>query len=129
MGKNLKEVIMDHDKQVGMSRNALAKLFRTLLLDLNIKHHDLDQYIVRYLDDPTNAVPRNNKDRSSEKGNLLKQLGKDAITWRIFTKGLKLLRPKQVRLILEFTDQKNITTVHSVDLTGSNDDLIDESED
>lgn len=62
-------------------------------------------------------VPRNNKDRSSEKGNLLKQLGKDAITWRIFTKGLKLLRPKQVRLILEFTDQKNITTVQGADLT------------
>lgn len=56
MGKNLKEVIMDHDKQVGMSRNALAKLFRTLLLDLNIKHHDLDQYIVRYLDDPTKGT-------------------------------------------------------------------------
>lgn len=128
MSKNLKEVIIDQDKQIGNSKNALAKLYRILLLDLGINHHNIEQYIVRYLDDPTNAVPRNNKDRSSEKGNLLKQLGKDAITWKIFSKGLKLLRPKRVRLTLEFTDQKDVTTLHTIDLTGTNDDQLDESE-
>lgn len=118
MPKSLKEVVYDSDKQVGNARNALAKLFRTILLERRITHQNVDHYLQRYLNDPNNYISKNSKDRSSERGNLLKQLGKDTITWKIFIKGLKLLRPRQVKFIIEFTGQDGDKTIHSVDLTG-----------
>mgnify|MGYP003594290000 FL=1 len=122
MSKSLTEVVYDSDKQVGNARNALAKLFRTILLERRISHQNVDHYLQRYLNDPNNHISKNSKDRSSERGNLLKQLGKDTITWKIFIKGLKLLRPRHIKIIVEFTGSDGDTTVHSVDLTGYIDD-------
>lgn len=125
--KTLKDIILDTDKQVGSSKNALAKLYRTILLEKGIGHSKIDHYLVKYLDDPMLGAPKSSKDRSSERGNLLKQLGKDAITWKIFLKGLRLLRPKRIRITIAFTDQLDETTVHSVDIEGYAD--IDEDVD
>lgn len=128
MSRSLKEIVSDTDKQVSQSSNPLTKLYRTMLLDMDIKHSNIDHYINLYLDDPSLGIPKNSKDRSSERGNLLKQLGKSAISWKIFTKGLRLLRPKHVRLTVTFTDQRDRVTVHSVDLAGT-DDMLDDGED
>lgn len=121
MSKSLKDVVVDTDKQISRSRNPLAKMYRTILLDLAINHSSIDHYLNQYLDDPRLRIPKNSKDRSSERGNLLKQLGKDTLSWKIFTKGLRLLRPKHVRFIVEFTDQRDKTTRHIVDLEGIDD--------
>lgn len=119
MSNSLKEIVADTDKQVGQSSNPLAKLYRTILLDKNITHNTIDHYLNQYLDDPIHGIPKNSKDRSSERGNLLKQLGKNSISWKIFTKGLQLLRPRAVRLTLTFTDQRGEVTYHSIDLQGT----------
>ena len=129
MSSSLKEIVADTDKQVGRSGNPLTKLYRTILLDKNITHNTIDHYLNQYLDDPVHGIPKNSKDRSSERGNLLKQLGKSSISWKIFTKGLHLLRPKAIRLTLTFTDQRGVVTAHHVDLQGVNGDVPDEDYD
>lgn len=123
MSKSLKEVVVDTDKQISRSRNPLAKMYRTILLDLAINHSSIDHYLNQYLDDPRLRIPKNSKDRSSERGNLLKQLGKDSLSWKIFTKGLRLLRPKHIKFTIEFTNQRGETTSHSIDLEGIEDDI------
>lgn len=129
MNRSLKEIVADTDKQVSQSNNPLAKLYRTMLLELGVNHYTIDQYINQYLDDPQLGIPKNSKDRSSERGNLLKQLGKPAISWKIFTKGLHLLRPRHVKLTLTFTDQRGRVSNHSIDLEGFDDTLDDEDDD
>lgn len=121
MSKSLKEIVADTDKQVSKSRNPLAKLYRTILLEKGINHTTIDHYLNQYLDDPALGIPRNSKDRSSERGNLLKQLGKPAISWKIFTKGLRLLRPRHVKITLTFTDQRGVVTNHMIELEGFDD--------
>lgn len=121
MSKSLKEVVVDTDKQISRSTNPLAKMYRTILLDLAIDHSSIDHYLNQYLDDPNLRIPKNSKDRSSERGNLLKQLGKDTLSWKIFSKGIRLLRPKRVRFTIEFTDQRDRTTKHNIDLEGISD--------
>ena len=59
MSKSLKEVVYDSDKQVGNARNALAKLFRTILLERRICHQNVDHYLQRYLNDPNNHISKN----------------------------------------------------------------------
>lgn len=133
MSKNLKSVVQHHDKQVGESRNALTKLYRTILMELGIEHAVIDQYLIKYLDDPESGIKVTGKDRASVRGNILKQLGKDAITWKIFCKGLRLLRPKHITLSVELEWSRGRKTVHSVDITGvepvARADEIDEDED
>lgn len=121
MNKSLRDIVADTDKQVSQSRNPLAKLYRTILLEKNITHSTIDHYLTQYLDDPTLGIPKNSKDRSSERGNLLKQLGRPTISWKIFTKGLRLLRPRHVRITLTFTDQRGVVTNHHIDLEGFDD--------
>lgn len=132
--KNLKTVVRHHDKQVGESRNALTKLYRTILMELGIEHAIIDQYLIKYLDDPESGVKSTGKDRASVRGNVLKQLGKDAITWKIFCKGLRLLRPKHITLTVELEWARGRKTTHSVDITGVEpiskaDDTDDEDDD
>lgn len=129
MSKSLKEIVADTDKQITQSRNPLARLYRTILLEKDINHNTIDHYLNQYLDDPALGIPRNSKDRSSERGNLLKQLGKPTISWKIFTKGLRLLRPRHVRITLTFTDQRGVVTNHYIDLEGTDDQLDDELDD
>lgn len=128
MSKSLKEIVADTDKQVSKSRNPLAKLYRTILLDKGINHNTIDHYLNQYLDDPTLGIPKNSKDRSSERGNLLKQLGKPTLSWKIFTKGLRLLRPKHIIITLTFVDQRDVVTKHSIELEGFDDsvNIVDE---
>lgn len=128
MDKSLKEIVSDSDKQVTKSRNPLAKLYRKILLERNVNHSSIDHYLNQYLDDPRMGIPRNSKDRSSERGNLLKQLGKSSISWKIFVKGLRLLRPKHIKLIVEFTDQRGETSIHYVDIEGFDDEIEEDEE-
>lgn len=129
MSSSLKEIVADNDKQLSQSRNPLTRLYRTILLEKDINHNTIDHYLNQYLDDPKLGIPKNSKDRSSERGNLLKQLGKPAISWKIFTKGLLLLRPRHVTITLKFTDQRGNITSHSIDLEGFDDVIEDDGED
>ena len=127
--KTLKEIIKDTEKDVSSSTNALAKLYRTMLLELGVNAQNIEHFTKRYLDDQEAFKRITAKDRSSVQGNLIKQLGQDSISWKIFMKGINLLRPQKVTFTVTFTDQRGKTTIHSVNLTGIKDDNTEEEED
>lgn len=109
------DILAERDKGVGQARNVLARLFRQILRDLNIKHSDWHHLMLRYLNDPRNKIPPNGKDKSSARGNLNKELRRNRMTWKVFfDKAIPFLNPKKVRFIMEMEWQNGRTTRHEL---------------
>lgn len=109
-----KDIIETPDKGVSAAKGVLAKLFRTILRDLDIRGPEWEKKITQALDDPAGSMPKNSKDRSTLKGNLNKMLKADRLTWKNFQKGLRLLAPKFVKFEVHLTWPNGKTTVHTV---------------
>ena len=75
-----------------------------------------------YLNDPTNGVPANGKDRSSARGNMNKALRSGTMSWKIFKIGLKFLQARAVRfqVIIDWGPGTD-ATVHQISRTVFND--------
>ena len=71
--------------------------------------------VENYLNNPLNNIPKTGKERSTERGNLMKQLKADDMSIKVFLKALSVLQPKHIRFTVEFTNQRNRTTSHSID--------------
>lgn len=83
---------------------ALASLFQTMMFNLRINPNQWNLYMRSYVTDPKNGIPNNNKDQSSAKGNLSKELLKNRMTWKVFCKGLRFINRPKFRIIIEFPD-------------------------
>lgn len=93
--------------------NPLARLVRVVFADLNIKPNRFHMMLNKYLDDPMNGFHTPEK-RSSERGNIQKELAKPNITWKTVVKLVRVLNPKRIRLSLEFDWHDGKTTRHVV---------------
>jgi hypothetical protein len=76
----------------------LSLVFRKMLYDNDINISKWNRLMNRYLNDPTNRIPKHSKGRSSVRGNLTKELMKPVMTWNNFFKGIKFLNPDKVEL-------------------------------
>ena len=100
----------------------LAHLFRTILKDklCNVESPILywENRMDRYLNDETNGIPNNTKDRSSAKGNINKALQFKTMSWKTFKTGLKFLGARSIKFTvsIEWEKDKNIQpdTLHNV---------------
>lgn len=116
---NIKQVLLDDDKKVGKSRNLLTRLWRTILYDLKIGPKVFNVMVSRYLNDPNMGIKDSSKDRSNHRGNLMKELGADEISWRVFMRGLLVIETEEFELIIRRKHRDRITgeyvyTEHSV---------------
>jgi hypothetical protein len=110
-----REILSEKDKGVGTARNALARLFRQILRDLDIDPNRWHRLMVRYLMDPRNKIPANGKDKSSARGNLNKELRRDRMTWKVFNdKAIPFLNPVEVEFEVRMTWANGRKTVHRV---------------
>lgn len=109
-----KDILDQRDKGISQARGALAKLFRTILYDLQIGGPEWEVLMQRVLDDPRGPAPRNSKDRSSLKGNLNKALKGDRMSWKKFMEALRLLGPAKAKIEVHLIWPKGKTTIHDV---------------
>ena len=114
--KNLQHIIDKQDKAINESTNILARLFRTILRDLNIPYSSLVHSIDLYLDKQQLAVKRSTKEQTREKGNLVKELGNNSLTIKNFVKGLQVLNPVSVEFQVSLKWRRGQITVHRVEL-------------
>lgn len=118
MSRDLNRMLVDPRKEMHRARGPLAKLYRRILWDLDIKPEQINALILKWLDDPKNAIPNNGKSRSTERGNIIKDLSKPEMTWKNFVKGIRLLRPQRVRFIVSIDWPSSLTSVHEIKLIG-----------
>lgn len=122
MSKDLDRMLVDPRKEIYRAKGPLAKLYRRILWDLDIKPNKMNALILQYLDDPQNAIPNNGKARSTERGNIIKDLSKTEMTWKNFVKGIRLLRPPRARFIVEMDWPDGMRSIHEIKLIGGDDD-------
>lgn len=125
----INRMLDSHDKEIGKARGILARMFRKILADANIKYWEWDSLMERYLNNPRNRVPNNTKDRSSARGNLNKELYRETMTWKVFDKALRFLSPVRVRFEVHITWENKRTTIHGVDVLLGEDVISDPEED
>lgn len=118
--KNLQEMLNDPNKKVGESTNILAKLFRTILYDLDVTHGQLHRNILNYLEKQQMSVQKSVKEQTREKGNLVKELASNSLTWRNFVKGLQVINPvsAEIRVTLRWKRGRETSHVVNVNIQG-----------
>lgn len=108
MRKERNELLTSTDKGCWESKGVLAFLFRSMLKELRIGPSEWQNLMNRWLNDPTNGVPDNPKDRSTARGNLDKALTNDSMTFLMLNKGIRFLSYilSYVRIEIHFGDDR-----------------------
>lgn len=117
----LKSMLQSDDKMVSKTfgvTGVLARLWRIILMDLEINVNTWMQLMVEYVRDRDNRVPNNKRDQSSVQGNLIKELTKSSMSWKIFCKGLRFIRVTkfELSLTLHFRNKRVSNHVVTVNL-------------
>jgi hypothetical protein len=99
--------------QSGGSDSILSALFAMILQETNVGFQRWNDSMTRYIKDPRNSIPSNNREQSSERGNLNKELlHKSKMTWKVFCKGMRLIGYIKFDLIIKIHHVKHVS-VHS----------------
>lgn len=98
---DLKQILVDPNKKFHEARGLLAKLYRKILADIKMSPLVMEQRLNDWVDNPKNNVPRNGKSRSTFRGNAMKEISRADMTFKVFLKGLMLLKPKAIKFSIE----------------------------
>ena len=112
-----KKILTEIDKGLSRSKDALTLFFRQLLVDGGVNIGVWSNLMNKYLRDPANGIRQNTKTISSESGNLCKALlNNDTMTWRTFTKAVRLLsyNTPYIRLELHYKISGRPMTVSKI---------------
>lgn len=119
MSKDLNRLLVDPRKEQHLARGVLARFYRRILWDLDIKPTEMNKLVLQFLDDPRNGIPNNGKARSTERGNLIKELTRTEMTWKVFIKHLKLLRPTKLTLVIHAEWRSGLKSEHAIGLSSN----------
>ena len=117
MSTSFKELLDHPDKKFGEAKGPLTGLWRKILGDLKIDYMKFERLFIAWHTDPSNEASKDAL--ATERGNLMKTFEGDDITWKVFFKGMKFLRPRAmtIRVTLEWNDPRypdGGTTVHEL---------------
>lgn len=94
----------------------LSRLWRTVLLETEITP---GQYDLLLREASTRARQLSNDSRLSKTlsvANLRRELDSPSITWKVFVKGLRILRLTKITLAIKVTHSTGVEKWHSVDV-------------
>lgn len=91
----------------------LASFYGDILTNLGIFRMEWDRYMKDYLHDKRNGIPQNNRDLSSARGNIYKELSKQGMTWKVFVKGLRFIKINKFELVLRAYHSNGKISEHS----------------
>lgn len=147
ISSELQIVIVKNDKQSrlilpihynyineNISKNIITQAYSKIKSDLNLTDNDLITLLDNYLRSPKSRIATNNVRRNSMKGNILKELDKENMTWGNFERFLKILDPEHVSFALVMYRKNKTRFTHLLKVTKPNstyisdDFLIDDRE-
>lgn len=112
-----------------MARNPLARLYRKILMDLQVSPAQMNKNMLAWLDDPRNNIPNNGATRSSERGNLIKEMTRPNMTWKVFMKCIRFLRPLNIKLTVELEWAGQRKTQHELSVRVNHAEAVASGED
>lgn len=89
-------------KKVMEATGILARIYRQLLVEMDIQPERFHRLLHEWLNDPTNGVNTDLKRRSSARGNFIKELVRPTMTFKVFLKAVKMLKPTEIEFSFSF---------------------------
>lgn len=114
MQKNMREQIIPLGQPLpkGGVDTILANIFREFMRRFNVNASKFDGLMTAWLQDSRHNVPQNLKEKSSERGNLRKELLRGIMTWKVFCKSLQFLKTRRFIIVVYAEDEYR--NVHAV---------------
>lgn len=101
-----------------LRKGDLSRLFGAIISEINLDDKQIRMLMAKWVDDPKNRVLKDPSSRSSARGNIRKDIRREEITWKVFTKLIRWLRPVRGRLIIELDWSTGETTRHQITMDG-----------
>lgn len=98
-------------------------------MDLQLTPSQMNKNMLAWLDDPRNGIPNNGAMRSSERGNLIKEMTKPNMTWKVFMKCIRFLRPLNIKLSFELEWAGRRFTTHELSVRVNHAEAVAQGED
>jgi hypothetical protein len=111
------DLLRDPTKRVMEATGVLSRIYRQLLLELDVQPEKFHRLLYDWLNDPKNGVATDLKRRSSARGNFIKELVRPSMSWKVFLKAVKMLKPSMVEFSFSFKfghKTYNITQAYKV---------------
>jgi hypothetical protein len=91
----------------------LSRLWRQQLKDLGINIQRWNDLMYTFVTDPRNGYPANKRDQQSARGNLVKELARPQMTWKVFMKAQRFLGVSDMTIAIECNYLSGKRSVHS----------------
>ncbi len=104
----------EKNKNIRSQKDPYSRLFLKILYNLKMNHERWDRLMNRFLNDPSNNIPKNARKRSSERGNLHSALLDEQMSGKTFITGIKFLWPLKARITVDFDWPLGHHTSHSI---------------
>lgn len=118
MAKNkLIELLRLPDKGISNTagtKGVISRLWRNILFDLDMNVLMWSKLMNEYLMDRRNRIPNNRRDMASIQGNLTKELQRPEMTWKVFCKGLRLLRVVKFDIAIKLYRSNRQVSIHQI---------------
>lgn len=125
MSREIQSLLRNPDKGVQRAYGILPKLFRNILADLNVDNSKFELLMKKYLNDPRNGFSNDPKKRSSERSNLMKEVVRSTMTFKVFIKCIRFLSPLEAKITVTLKFKER-TTYHDFNLGKVSDIAFDE---
>lgn len=107
-------MLTDPTKDTQNARGLLARLYRQILLERGVTVEVAHRLMTAWVNDPKNRVPKTTRGASSERGNLIKELSRETMSWKVFVKGMKFLRVPRITFIVRCHNTEKTYTEHGI---------------
>lgn len=105
----LEKLLAEDDKGTSSGRGALSKILRSFWKDIGLTHQHIAALIDAWLEDPNHEFEQDQTKINNSRGNLRKDNEKDELTWKLFTRNLRILRPLEVRFLVRLKFKNGAT--------------------
>ena len=105
----LEKLLIEDDRGVSSGSGALSKILRSFWKDIGLTHQHITALIDAWLDDPNHQFEQDQTKINNSRGNLRKDHEKDELTWKLFCRNLRVLRPLEVRFLIRLRFKNGAT--------------------
>lgn len=105
-----------NDKRKAKPGDTLSRLFAKISQKVKLDSSKIRENNKRYVSNPANKLMNDSGKRSSAAGNILKELERPTMTWRVFEKLIRWMNPKAAKVIVVIDWQDGLQTVDTINL-------------
>lgn len=113
--QQLGHILKSSDKDVHRTagpNGILANLYRKMLVELNVGPGRFSDFLREYVIDPRHGIPQTQKDLTTARGNLMKELSRSGMTFKVFLKGLRFLQVRKLDFCVKCYYYPGTTSIH-----------------